>query len=134
MTKRIEVAVGILCREDGHFLVQERRAGTDCAGQWEFPGGKQEVDESIEAALVRELNEELGIDITTPAPLTVWEHDYDHAQVRLHTFLIRDWQGEANALEGQQIAWLLPDDIRQLNLLAAAHPLLGLAVSALARA
>ncbi len=129
--KRIEVAVGIMCLPTGEMLVQERRQGTDCAGQWEFPGGKQEAGETISAALVREFDEELGVQPTLFTELTVIEHGYDHANVRLHTFLIKGWLGDATPREGQKLKWLQPDRIRHLDLLAAAYPLLGLAEQAI---
>ncbi len=115
----------------GELLVQERRKGTDCAGQWEFPGGKQETGETINAALLREFDEELGVKLTQFDELTVLEHDYDHANVRLHTFLIRSWQGEVAPREGQELKWLRPNEIRQLDLLAAAYSLLDLAEAAI---
>ena len=130
--QRVEVAVGILYRSSGELLVQERRVGTDCAGQWEFPGGKQEAGETIGEAICRELHEELAIKVQGVSELTVLTHDYPHALVRLHVFLVERWQGEVVASEGQQLAWLLPTAIRGLDLLAAAYPLLDLAEAALA--
>ena len=128
---RVQVAVGILVNSERALLVQQRRAGTACAGQWEFPGGKLEGDESPEQGLRRELQEELGIEVLSMDWLIRLDHDYDHARVSLHTFLIEHWDGEARGLEGQKIAWKLADDLGQYDLLEAAWPLLDSAVAKL---
>lgn len=129
--KRIAVAVGILFNKAGQFLVQQRREGADCAGKWEFPGGKLTAGERPKAALLRELNEELGIRLSASKPLTVLEHDYPHAKVRLHVYICNRWAGEPLGMEGQAILWAHPTAIAKLDLLAAAVPLLALAVNAL---
>ena len=108
-------------------MVQERRIGTDCEGQWEFPGGKQEPQESIANTLTRELEEELDDTPSKFAALTILEHEYAHAHVRLHTFIVSKWDGEISSKEGQKVAWLVPEKIRELDLLEAAYPLLSLA-------
>jgi 8-oxo-dGTP diphosphatase len=100
-----EVAVGILLRADGCFLLGQRPAGKPYAGYWEFPGGKLEAGESVEAALARELHEELGIVMNSSQPWRVLEHDYPHAYVRLHLHKIRDWHGEPVGREGQALSW-----------------------------
>ena len=127
--KRIQVAVGILLRSEKQLLIQQRRMGTDCAGQWEFPGGKLEPGETPEQALRRELQEELNIVIGEATFLTSLEHDYDHAHVSLHTYIIREWTGEPEGLEGQEIAWGSPQQLIEYDLLEAAYPLLALAGS-----
>ena len=125
--KRLQVAVGILLRSEKELLIQQRRAGTDCAGQWEFPGGKLEGGETPEQALKRELQEELNITISKLTFLTRLKHDYDHAHVSLHTYIVREWVGEPEGLEGQEIVWGNPQQLKQYNLLEAAYPLLELA-------
>jgi 8-oxo-dGTP diphosphatase len=120
----VQVAVGVLVSADQTLLIQQRRAGTDCAGLWEFPGGKLEPGESPERALIRELEEELGVYITEPGFLCRLNHDYRHAQVTLHTYLIYQWSGVVNGAEGQEIAWVSLDEIRAYDLLEAVHPLL----------
>lgn len=122
--KRLQVAVGILLRPGKELLIQQRRTGTDCAGQWEFPGGKLEPGETAEQALRRELQEELNIRIGELAFLTCLEHDYDHAQVSLHAYIIRDWAGEPKGIEGQAIVWGSPEKLIEYDLLEAAYPLL----------
>jgi len=100
-----EVAVGILIRNDGALLLSTRPEGKAYAGYWEFPGGKIEVGETVEQALRRELQEELGITIAGAEDWKVTEHDYPHALVRLHWCKVRDWQGEFEMREGQQMCW-----------------------------
>ena len=75
------------------------------AGLWEFPGGKFEPGEDAHAALVRELDEELGIAVERSDPWLVREHVYEHAHVRLYFYISREWEGEPQSLEGQAFAW-----------------------------
>jgi 8-oxo-dGTP diphosphatase len=97
----VDVAVGVLIRDDGEFLLAQRPAGKPYAGYWEFPGGKLEPGESVAQALHRELHEELGLDIGTVCPWVVREHVYPHAHVRLHFCRVFDWGGDAHGREGQ---------------------------------
>jgi 8-oxo-dGTP diphosphatase len=100
-----EVAVGVLVRADGAFLLTSRPAGKAYAGYWEFPGGKLEVGETVELALRRELQEELGIEIGAATPWRVEMVDYPHALVRLHFCKVFDWTGELQMREAQDFAW-----------------------------
>ena len=103
----VDVAVGVLMGADGRFLLASRPEGKVYAGYWEFPGGKLEAGESVEAALARELHEELGITVD-PAQVQRWREqlvDYPHALVRLHFCQLRHWQGELQTREGQALAW-----------------------------
>ena len=105
----VDVAVGVLLQADGHFLLTSRPEGKVYAGYWEFPGGKLEVDESVEQALRRELQEELGITIGAAQVWKTQMVDYPHALVRLHFCKVWDWQGELQMREAQSHAWqLLP--------------------------
>ncbi len=98
---------------EGRFLLTSRPPGKVYAGHWEFPGGKVENGESIEQALRRELQEELGVQIGAVMPWQVELMDYPHARVRLHFCKVYDWQGELQMLEGQQMAWQeLPVQVR----------------------
>ena len=100
-----QVAVGVLVRSDGYFLLTTRPEGKAYAGYWEFPGGKIEQGESMEQALLRELREELGIDVTRWEPWQTESIDYPHALVQLHFYKVFAWQGELQMREGQQFAW-----------------------------
>lgn len=101
----IDVAVGILMKPDGDVLLGQRPAGKPYAGYWEFPGGKVEPGEPILDALKREFVEELGIRIVSADEWCGVEHVYEHAHVRLHFFISREWRGEPQSLEGQAFAW-----------------------------
>ena len=100
-----EVAVGVLLRPDGAFLLTSRPAGKAYAGYWEFPGGKLEAGESVEQALHRELQEELGIEIGAVTPWRVELVDYPHALVRLHFCKVFAWSGELQMREAQSYSW-----------------------------
>ena len=105
----VDVAVGVLLQADGRFLLTSRPAGKVYAGYWEFPGGKLEAGETVEQALRRELQEELGITICTAQVWKTEMVDYPHALVRLHFCKVWDWQGELQMREAQSHAWqLLP--------------------------
>ncbi|PWF40360.1 NUDIX domain-containing protein [Massilia glaciei] len=101
----IDVAVGILMRPNGDVLLGQRPAGKPYAGYWEFPGGKVEAGEAIFDALKREFVEELGIEIRSAEAWCGVEHVYEHAHVRLHFYISREWRGEPQSLEGQAFAW-----------------------------
>lgn len=101
----VDVAVGVLMQADGHFLLTSRPEGKVYAGYWEFPGGKLEAGESVEQALRRELQEELGITIGEAQAWKTQMVDYPHALVRLHFCKVWDWQGELQMREAQSHAW-----------------------------
>lgn len=101
----VDVAVGVLIDPEGRFLLTSRPPGKAYAGYWEFPGGKVEPGESIEQALRRELQEEIGVTIASAEPWKVEMFDYPHALVRLHFCRVRLWSGTFDMREGQQMAW-----------------------------
>ena len=121
---RLRVVVGIPVNLQGEFLVQQRPPGKPCAGQWEFPGGKIEPGESSRHALVRELQEELGIVVMELRKLTIIKHDYDHARVRLEVFIVTRFDGIPAGLEGQLIRWCSLATIGELDVLEAVYPIL----------
>ena len=101
----VDVAVGVLIRPDGDFLLTSRPVGKVYAGYWEFPGGKLEAGETVVQALARELQEEIGITI---GPAVLWRVemvDYPHALVRLNFCKIFSWTGELQMREAQSYAW-----------------------------
>jgi 8-oxo-dGTP diphosphatase len=103
--KEVAVAVGVLVRPDGAFLLTSRPPGKVYAGYWEFPGGKLEAGETVEQALRRELHEEIGLTIGAVHPWKVERVDYPHALVQLNFCKVFDWQGELHMREGQLFAW-----------------------------
>jgi len=103
--KVVDVAVGVLIRPDGDFLLTSRPPGKVYEGYWEFPGGKLEQGESVEAALRRELQEEIGVTIGPAHPWKVEMVDYPHALVRLNFCKVYEWTGELQMHEGQSFAW-----------------------------
>ncbi|MDP1656132.1 MAG: NUDIX domain-containing protein [Hylemonella sp.] len=100
-----EVAVGVLIQPDGSFLLTSRPQGKVYEGYWEFPGGKLEAGETVDQALRRELEEELGIHIGAVHPWKSEVVDYPHALVRLNFCKVFDWQGELQMRENQSFAW-----------------------------
>ena len=125
-----QVAVGVLFRADGRFLLTTRPPGKAYEGHWEFPGGKIEAGETLAQALTRELQEELGITIAKPLPWKTERIDYPHALVELHFCKVYQWQGELQMKEGQQFCWeqlpvqvtpVLPGTVPVLEWLAQAQ-------------
>ena len=119
----VDVAVGVLIRPGGEFLLTSRPAGKVYAGYWEFPGGKLEPGETVSQALTRELHEELGITITEARPWRSEVVDYPHALVRLNFCKVRRWTGELQMREGQAFAWQGPP-VRVAPLLPGTVPVL----------
>ena len=118
-----EVAVGVLIKPCGQFLLTSRPAGKVYEGYWEFPGGKLEAGETVFDALKRELLEELGIVIAAAQPWKVELIDYPHALVRLHFCKVFAWSGELQMNEGQRCSWQhLPVDVAPI--LAGTVPVL----------
>ena len=101
----VDVAVGVLIDAEGRFLLTSRPVGKVYAGYWEFPGGKLEAGETVEQALRRELQEELGITITMARLWKIELMDYAHARVRLHFCKVWQWAGDFEMREGQTMAW-----------------------------
>ncbi|MEL0153328.1 MAG: 8-oxo-dGTP diphosphatase MutT [Halieaceae bacterium] len=106
MPRVIHVAVGVLIDETNSVFLARRQKGTHLEGYWEFPGGKVESGETVEAALARELSEELGVEIGETSPLMTVNHDYGEKQVLLDVHRVLSWMGEPHGAEGQPIAWV----------------------------
>lgn len=104
-TNPVGVAAAVLQKADGSFLLAQRPSGKIWAGYWEFPGGKIEPGETPYHALVRELREELGIEVETAYPWVTRLFTYPHATVRLNFFRVTQWSGELHPHEGQEFAW-----------------------------
>ena len=119
----LHVLVGLIGDAQGRWLVNQRRPGTDLAGFWEFPGGKRHADETPFAALRRELDEELGIDVLAAEPWLRLEHDYPDKKVLLDVWRVLDFRGEVRAREGQALDWVAPPRLAALPLLPADLPI-----------
>ena len=111
---------------DGRVLVAQRPAGRPLAGLWEFPGGKLIQGETPEACLIRELQEELGVDTESSclAPLTFASHAYDGFHLLMPLYVCRVWRGQPMPREGQALRWLRPHALRELPMPAADTPLI----------
>lgn len=122
--KVVEVSAAVLQRPDGSFLLAQRPPGKIWAGYWEFPGGKLESGETAHHALVRELKEELGINVETAYPWLNRVFTYPHATVQLHFFRVTEWSGELHPHEGQQFSWQSPNKVIVEPILPANAPIL----------
>ena len=122
------VAAVALIDPDGRILLTQRPPGKSMAGLWEFPGGKVEPNETPEAALIRELHEELGIDTwkSCLAPLFFASHSYPDFHLLMPLFACRRWDGIATGREGQALAWVRPDKLRDYPMPPADVPLVAL--------
>ena len=123
------VVVGLILDGQGRVLVSQRVAGAHMGGFWEFPGGKQRALEGRQEALERELKEELGIQVLEAQPLMVLKHDYPDRCVCLDVFLVQTYKGQPVSLESQAIAWILPQDLKNVRFLPADKPIIEALIS-----
>ncbi len=126
MTRVLLVAAVALIDVEGRVLLARRPPDKSMAGLWEFPGGKVEANETPEVALIRELNEELGIDTWASclAPLTFASHAYDDFHLLMPLFACRKWQGIPIAQEGQTLKWVRAPDLKSYPMPPADLPLI----------
>ena len=124
----ILVSAVALIDRDGRVLLAQRPPGKSMAGLWEFPGGKVEAEETPEAALIRELHEELGIETWASclAPLTFASHAYPDFHLLMPVFACRKWEGIVQPREGQQLAWVQPGHLRDYPMPPADLPLIAI--------
>jgi 8-oxo-dGTP diphosphatase len=124
--KLVLVAACALIDTDGRVLLTERPAGKPLAGLWEFPGGKVEPGERPEDTLIRELKEELDIVVREPclAPLTFASHGYANFHLLMPLYVCRRWEGTVTAQEGQRLAWVRPNRLRDYKMPPADEPLI----------
>jgi len=118
----VDVVAGVITDARGRILLARRTEGRDLAGLWEFPGGKREPGESPEAALARELHEELGITIAIGAPLIAVPQQYPHKRLRLDVRRIASWRGTPKGLDGQALAWVPPHKLPSYAMPPADRP------------
>ncbi len=123
--KTILVVAAALVDSDGRVLIAQRPEGKQLAGLWEFPGGKVEAGETPEIALIRELEEELGITVKQAclAPFVFASHTYESFHLLMPLYLIRRWEGEPEAKEHKAIKWVRPNDMRNYPMPPADDPL-----------
>jgi 8-oxo-dGTP diphosphatase len=126
MTPLVLVAACALVDVDGRVLISQRPEGKPLAGLWEFPGGKVEDQERPELALLRELKEELAIDVSEAclAPLTFASHAYETFHLLMPLYVCRRWQGQVQALEGQAVKWVRAIRLRDFPMPPADLPLI----------
>lgn len=127
MARRVVLVSAVaLIDRDGRVLLAQRPEGKPMAGLWEFPGGKVEPGETPEAALIRELHEELGIDTWASclAPLTFASHAYAEFHLLMPLFACRKWQGIPEPREAQGLAWVRPERLKDYKMPAADLPLI----------
>lgn len=124
--KTVLVAAVALIDPDGRVLLAQRPEGKSMAGLWEFPGGKIEAGETPEVALIRELQEELGIDTWASclAPLTFASHSYDDFHLLMPLFACRKWQGTPQSRENQALKWVRSAQLRDYPMPPADIPLI----------
>jgi 8-oxo-dGTP diphosphatase len=124
--KLLLVSAVALIDPEGRILLAQRPAGKSLAGLWEFPGGKVDPGETPEAALIRELREELGIETKASclAPLTFASHSYDDFHLLMPLFACRRWEGIPQPQEGQTLAWVRPERLRDYPMPPADLPLI----------
>lgn len=126
MTSIVLVAACALIDTDNRVLIAQRPAGKSMAGLWEFPGGKVEEGETPEDAVIRELHEELGIDIPPSclAPFVFASHGYEDFHLLMPLFLCRKWHGTVTAKEDQKLAWVRANKLREYPMPPADLPLI----------
>ncbi len=121
---QLHVAAGILRDSSGRILITERLCDGPFDGLWEFPGGKIADGETSIQALIRELAEELGIEVATSQPFMELHHEYPDRIVDIEFFVVTSWSGTPAGLEGQGLRWVLPSDLDPDILLPADVPVL----------
>ncbi|MGB0630136.1 MAG: (deoxy)nucleoside triphosphate pyrophosphohydrolase [Alphaproteobacteria bacterium] len=124
----ILVAAVALFDVDGRVLIAQRPEGKSMAGLWEFPGGKVEAGEKPEAALIRELREELAVDTVESclAPFTFASHAYDDFHLLMPLYVCRKWEGRVTPMENQQIKWVMPVRLGDYPMPPADKPLIAM--------
>ena len=119
----LHVVVAVVLTAHEQVLMTQRRPDAHQGGKWEFPGGKVEAGEAVDAALARELLEEVGIFPFAPQPLIRVHHSYHDRKVLLDTWLVQSWRGSAQAREGQPMRWIDASRLGELDLPEANRPI-----------
>ncbi len=117
----LEVAAAVFQRRN-KFLAARKKSGLSNAGQWEFPGGKRKSEETFEAALIREIAEELNVGIEVGQSLGSYTHHTKSIDINLHCFIVRDWQGEFMPTDHDKLQWCSVEELKLVGLSAADVP------------
>ena len=120
--RHFDVAAGILCDAEGRVLIAERLGDGPFHGMWEFPGGKIGADETASQALMRELAEELGVEVTACQSFMNLRHVYDDRVVTIEFFIVSKWKRKPIGLEGQALRWVTKERLNATDLLPADMP------------
>jgi 8-oxo-dGTP diphosphatase len=118
----VRVVAAALYDGQGRVLIAERPPGKHMAGRWEFPGGKIEPGETEEAALARELHEELGIEVLAAHPELTLRHDYPEKRVQVSLWIVERYAGQPRGLDGQSLKWVAPARLPAEDVLEADQP------------
>ena len=113
--KQVWVAVGVIYDPKQGYFICRRAIHQHQGGKWEFPGGKVELEETVQQALQRELQEEIGINVTAAEPLLVIEHNYSDKSVKLDVWLVTAFAGKAQSLEGLENRWVQLNELSKLD-------------------
>lgn len=122
--KQVWVAVGVIYDPKQGYFICRRATHQHQGGKWEFPGGKVEQTETVQQALTRELQEEIGIDVKVAKPLLVIEHSYSDKAVKLDVWLVTEFTGIAQSLEGLENRWVQLNELEQLDFPEANRPII----------
>ncbi|MEC4728387.1 8-oxo-dGTP diphosphatase MutT [Shewanella sp. D64] len=122
--KRVHVAVGVIINYNQEVLLAKRPQHLHQGGKWEFPGGKVEQGETVTEALIRELKEEVNLDVSATTPLMQISHDYSDKQVLLDIHLVSHFDGEAKGLEDQEICWVAKENLVNYDFPEANKPII----------
>lgn len=121
--KRVHVAVGIIFDTDNKILLAKRPQHLHQGGKWEFPGGKVEQGETTSEALIRELREEVALEVASTSPLMAISYDYPDKQVYLDIHTVKSFSGQAKGIEGQLIQWATIEELKDYDFPAANQPI-----------
>ena len=120
----VDVVAGALIDASGRVLIAQRPPGKALGGRWEFPGGKLHDGEAPYDGLVRELREELGVEVRSAERLVRYPHDYPGGRVWLDMWIVSAWSGEPRGLDGQALKWVQPGRLHEEDILEADQPII----------
>lgn len=122
--KKVNVAVAVIVNPQQQILLALRHQHLHQGGKWEFPGGKIETDETVQQAIIREIYEEVSLNIQSTVPMMMLEHDYGDKLVCLHVHWVKEFSGDATGVEGQEIKWVDVSELSEFEFPAANKPIL----------